>query len=193
MLLAAILLIGAPAGAGADRPVAPPHGRSHAVCRGVDVTAPNLARQPRNLVFSSREVLDLRLEAGLKRSLVGDHVLRLKVFTPGGFLYQVLTVPFAGATPPPRRKGSRLQDGHHDSDEPPTRFVPGYPRPLPVRRLRPVGRDPWNPSHYGVEALLPVAGTSITLSSLYGRWTVQPYLDDEPEPCGPAQRFTIRD
>ena len=44
-----------------------------------------------------------------------------------------------------------------------------------------------------MSAALPVAGTSITLSSLYGRWTVQAYLDGQPEPCGPATRFTIRD
>jgi hypothetical protein len=48
-------------------------------------------------------------------------------------------------------------------------------------------------TQYAVTALLPVAGTSITLSSLYGRWTVQAYLDGQPDPCGPAARFTIRD
>jgi hypothetical protein len=36
-----------------------------------------------------------------------------------------------------------------------------------------------------------VAGTSITLSSIYGLWTVEPYLDARPEPCGPSTTFTI--
>ena len=44
-----------------------------------------------------------------------------------------------------------------------------------------------------VTATLPVAGTSITMSSLYGRWSVEPHLDGQPGPCGPAARFTIRD
>ena len=69
--------------------------------------------------------------------------------------------------------------------------VPGYPKPLPVQRLVPAAGDTRAHVHYGVSATLPVAGTSITLSSLYGRWTVQTYLDGQPAPCGPASRFTI--
>jgi hypothetical protein len=43
-----------------------------------------------------------------------------------------------------------------------------------------------------VEARLPVAGTSIMASGLYGRWTVVPQLDDSSEPCGPGRHFVIR-
>lgn len=43
-----------------------------------------------------------------------------------------------------------------------------------------------------LEARLPVAGTSIMTSGLYGRWKVVPHLDGEREPCGPARRFVIR-
>jgi hypothetical protein len=43
-----------------------------------------------------------------------------------------------------------------------------------------------------VEARLPVAGTSIMASGLYGRWTVVPELDDSSEPCGPGRHFVIR-
>jgi hypothetical protein len=42
-----------------------------------------------------------------------------------------------------------------------------------------------------VSAQLPVAGTFISTSSLFGRWRVVPYLDDEPEPCGRGAVFTI--
>jgi hypothetical protein len=42
------------------------------------------------------------------------------------------------------------------------------------------------------EARLPVAGTSIMMSGLYGRWRVVPHLDDGREPCGPARSFVIR-
>jgi hypothetical protein len=40
-------------------------------------------------------------------------------------------------------------------------------------------------------ATLPVAGTSIVNSSLYGEWRIEPHLDGSPRPCGPALRFRI--
>jgi len=43
----------------------------------------------------------------------------------------------------------------------------------------------------GAGARLPVAGTPITQRSLFGAWSVQPFLDDQPTPCGPATSFTI--
>ncbi len=42
-----------------------------------------------------------------------------------------------------------------------------------------------------VSASLPVAGTFITTSSLYGRWRVVPHLDDDPEPCAAGAVFSI--
>jgi hypothetical protein len=71
--------------------------------------------------------------------------------------------------------------------------VPGYPRPLPVQTLgsAAASRDGGSPNE--LVSRLPVAGTSITLSSLYGRWTVEPYLDGATGPCGPVSRFTIRE
>ena len=42
-----------------------------------------------------------------------------------------------------------------------------------------------------VSARLPVAGTFIATSSLYGRWRVVPYVDDDAEPCNAASVFTI--
>jgi len=38
---------------------------------------------------------------------------------------------------------------------------------------------------------LPVAGSAITGSSLYGEWSAVPYLDGETEPCGATGRFVI--
>lgn len=38
---------------------------------------------------------------------------------------------------------------------------------------------------------LPVAGTAIATSSLYGRWRVVPYLDGSARPCAAASAFTI--
>lgn len=40
-------------------------------------------------------------------------------------------------------------------------------------------------------ATLPVAGTTIVTSSLYGTWRVEAHLDGGTNPCGRAQQFTI--
>jgi hypothetical protein len=174
-------------------PVPQPPRRSNPVCAGIRVSAPNLATQPRNLTYSSRQILDLEFQARLRQNLNGDHLMQFKVLTPGGFLYQVLTVPFVGAAPSSRGSStatpSRTGAAAREPGPPPARVVPGYPRPLQVQRLARTPRDPY----YSVRTALPVAGTSITLSSLYGLWTVQAYVDGQPQPCGPAARFTIRD
>jgi hypothetical protein len=136
------------------------------------------------MTFSSRQTLDLLLRPRFRRNVPGEHVMQLKVFTPGGFLYQVITVPFAGDG-----AGTRAET----SAAPQTRVVPGYPRPLEVQRLAPVRSSSTTRAEYELRARLPVAGTSITLSSIYGAWSVQAFLDGRAEPCGPATRFTIRD
>ena len=48
----------------------------------------------------------------------------------------------------------------------------------------------WRP-FLRAEARLPVAGSSILNSSLYGRWTVVPYLEGDERPCGRARPFAI--
>jgi hypothetical protein len=40
-------------------------------------------------------------------------------------------------------------------------------------------------------ATLPVAGTTIVTSSLYGKWRVEAHLEGNASPCGRAQEFTI--
>jgi hypothetical protein len=42
-----------------------------------------------------------------------------------------------------------------------------------------------------VSARLPVAGTFIATSSLFGRWRVVPYLDDDTEPCAAPSVFRL--
>jgi hypothetical protein len=95
--------------------------------------------------FSATGILELRFGTRLSGGPKQERTLRLRVYTPDGFLYQVLSVPVAA------QRGRR-----------------------------------------GVEARLPVAGTSIMASGLYGRWRVEPRLDDSSEPCGAGRRFTIR-
>ena len=141
-------------------------------------------------------MLDLQFQARLQQDLQGDHLLQFKVYTPGGFLYQIIAVPFVGTAPLPdaAERAARARSGAAARAPlpPPPRYVRGYPRPLPVQRLVPVVGDSRTRTQYGVSTLLPVAGTSITLGGLYGRWTVQAYLDDQPGPYCPVGRFTIR-
>jgi hypothetical protein len=40
-------------------------------------------------------------------------------------------------------------------------------------------------------AALAVAGSSIVLTSMYGRWRVEPRLEGESDTCGRPQFFTI--
>jgi hypothetical protein len=115
-------------------------------------------------------------------------VLRLKLFTPRGYLYQELTVPFH--SDPPRRwwRWGRNNDGGESFK--PTRTLPGFSSSVNVQKTRWTWRG--RRRYEQIRARLPVAGTSITLGSLYGRWTVVPYLDDETAPCGRSRRFVIR-
>jgi hypothetical protein len=178
----AFLVLAAQVGATVPGTV-PSRGRYSPQCSGVRVTASDSMVPPTNMTFSSRDILDLTLRPRVRRVPEGDHLMELKVFTPSGFLYQSLTVPFAGGAVP-------ATDGPHAA-APQLRPVPGYPRPLEVQRLVPV-RSSGRPE-YELGVRLPVAGTSITQSSLYGTWSVQAFLDGQAEPCGPPTRFTIRD
>jgi hypothetical protein len=47
------------------------------------------------------------------------------------------------------------------------------------------------PGRREVSARLPVSGTLIVNSSLYGRWRLETHLDDSLRPCGPPRLFTI--
>jgi hypothetical protein len=175
-------------------------------CAAVDVVAPQQRRATMRRSFSAAHTLDLELRTRLwpVHRISGDHVLRLKLFTPRGYLYQEITVPF-------HRESSRSGKGNGNAngngngngngkgkakgkDEvqgfEPTRIVPGFPRPLKVQKTEGVRRG--RRRFDQVTARLPVAGTSITLGSLFGRWTVVPYLDDETAPCGQPRRFVIR-
>jgi len=42
------------------------------------------------------------------------------------------------------------------------------------------------------EAALPVAGSSIALTSMWGQWRVEPRLEGESRACGRPEYFTIR-
>ncbi len=150
-------------------------------CDAIEVTAPGIEKQPRPLRFSTREILDLDFETRFERPVYGEHVLHFKVFTPSGFLYQDLAMPFSWSRPVRGPRG--------EAPEAEVRTV-GFPRGVPVQQLG-ASADGRGRRRHSVRARLPVAGTSITMSTLYGRWMVQAYLDDHTRSCSPARRFTI--
>jgi hypothetical protein len=157
------------------------------VCSAVDVVAPQQKKATKKKKFSAKRTLDLELRTRLKgvRRLSGEHLLHLKLYTPRGYLYQTITVPFYRE---PRKGRKRDREAFEYQ---PSRVVPGFPRALDVQKTTRVrkGRRQFDQ----VTARLPVAGTSITLGSLFGRWTVVPFLDDETAPCGRSRQFRIRE
>jgi hypothetical protein len=139
-------------------------------CSVIDVVDPAQERPSRTRVFFARETVDLELRVRLHPRLSGDHVVRLRLFTPAGFFYQEITVPY--------RPDAAARDLERRQEYDAARSMPEGQ----ARRRRPPGQ---------VAARLPVAGTAITLGSLYGRWTVVPFLDDDDAPCGRSRRFVI--
>jgi hypothetical protein len=171
--IAMLLVVTGISGAASAQDHRPPSG-----CSVVEVTAPGLRKQPRDLRFSTREILDLEFVTRLERKVPdGDHVMHFKVTTPSGFLYQDLAMAFSWGRPGRRDKSAAA---------PAAAAANG----VPVQVLgKP--RDRRDPVRQSLHARLPVAGTSITMSTLYGRWTVQAFLDDHTRPCSPPRTFAI--
>jgi hypothetical protein len=128
-----------------------------------------LSRLPR---FSATRILDLGFTVLLRRPVSGDHLAELRVFTPDGQLYRSLVVPVT----------SRGQAAA-------TRQVAGFPRPLPQQRLLRVTRG--KSAYSAASASLPVAGTDVVSSGLYGRWRVEAYLDGAEERCAQPAWFVL--
>src|SRR5262249_2771504 len=125
--------------------------------------------------FSVTKIIDLRFTA-VVRGAPGHGVLRFKVFTPGGFLYQSLAAPFVVQ-----------QGGGHEQI--PSQVVEGFPPPAREQGAQPASPD--DHTRHLVSASLPVAGTLIATNGLYGRWRVEPWLDGSRAPCGSGKAFVV--
>jgi hypothetical protein len=123
--------------------------------------------------FAATEILDLFFYVEIGGNIRGDHILSLEIYTPKGHLYQELT---AAVTTVSNRDGLRID-------------VPGYPKPMNLQRLTAVNRG--EQSHLQARLSLPVAGTLIVSSALYGEWTAKVKIDGEPMTCNRPVRFTI--
>ena len=184
----------------ASQAAAPPALTSN-VCIATTVVAPGERSGRGAPSFSASDTLDLELQVQVRRVVVGDHLLRLKLLTPRGYLYQTMTIPFRFAAPAGdrnletgagTREAATRAPGAREDGRDATMVVPGFPRPLPVQTLGTTPRRRGGSPDAAI-ARLPVAGTSISLGSLFGQWTVVPYLDDETAPCGPPRTFEIRE
>jgi hypothetical protein len=186
LILGSLLALAQAAAAAPSRPPAGPPVESLVnQCVAVAVSSPEAPA--RRVSFSARKILDLQFGALMRSRLSGEHVLNLRVYTPKGHLYQQLDVPFRGG--PLAGLAAASGDGTAETG-PRMRHVPGYPQPLPEQQLV-AARTPTGQRGYQVSARLPVAGTSIMLSSLYGKWKVVPHLDGGATPCGRATSFSI--
>jgi len=135
-------------------------------------TAPNVL-VPTAATFSATQILDLTFTVLFPPTLEGEHVVELRVFTPDAQLYRSMAVPFA--------RGAQAGAA---------RAVEGYARPLPQQALRKVSRG--RGVYAAASATLPVGGTDIVSSGLYGRWRVEAYLDGAEQRCAPAAPFNLR-
>lgn len=116
----------------------------HPTCAVVEIGSDQAPRAFRR--FGATRVVELEFEVQLWHPRKAERTPQLRLYTPDGFLYQVL----------------ETRD---------------------VRHRRAAGR---------YRARLPVAGTSIVQSGLYGRWRVVPHASDAREACGHGRSFFIR-
>ncbi len=146
-------------------------------CVGIAFGSEQKNRGNFEATFSANEILDVDISVlftlGILNQFKGSHVLEVKVFTPRGYLYQSLSIPFSSDE---KNKGK-------------SEVVRNYPHAIPVQVLEPVTWN--NGKNYRARVRLPVGGTAISTNSLYGAWTAQAFVDGESLPCSKAVSFTI--
>ncbi len=115
--------------------------------------------------FSARKTTDILLNTVFPRALDGEHLLTLKLYTPKGYLYRQFDVPVG----PDRGRASQGRKVEH--------------YPYPVMEQFPEVKAINGSKVQAVTIHLPVAGSNIITSSLYGKWTVKFTLDGQEPPC----------
>ena len=129
--------------------------------------------------FSARATDDLVFTVAFEPGAVDEQdLVQLRILLPSGDLFQEMKIPVATAA---ARSG--------DAGDPVHRRVPGYPYPVPERILSLV--DGSRGPEERVTVQFPVGGTQIVRNSLHGEWTVQTFLGDDGQPCGPAAVFLV--
>jgi len=178
VMAAAVLALGLwPGESAAQRK---PKGGAGASCGVMLVSSPEANGGAYGQSFSATGIADLELHVLVPREAVGqvgdlrgEHVAGVRVLTPRGHLYQELLVPMTADAIPAGVE----------------RAVAGYPHPMGVARLEMVrhgGRE-----YLRVTLRLPVAGSAIVASGLYGLWSAEAYIDHRRVDCIPSATFRI--
>ncbi len=137
-------------------------GPAVAPCQGISFSAtPASGHDATDKGFSARRVHDINLHVTLAPGAAPAGLV-LKLFTPNGHLYQQLEVPIAAA-----------ESGETE------RALPGYRFPVKVARAR---RGEGAASVVDAPPL-PVAGSDIVASGLYGRWRAEAWVKDAAAAC----------
>ena len=125
---------------------------------------------------SAAATVDLELAVLLspRAARAEDLLVQLSFLTPRGYLYRTRDLPIS----PPEV-------------EPRARRLRGYPRPVAERPAREVlrGGCRW----LEVQASLPIAGTQIVRSGLYGEWRVAAKVADLAPPCSGSLSFVLEE
>lgn len=122
---------------------------------------------------SAVDTLDLDLVVVLPWKLAKDwrneHTMEIDVLNPLGNLYQTIEFPFVV-----EKRGRRS-----------SLFSPGQKEPVEAEFLTLSGQG--QDKYLGVKARLPVAGSSIMQSSMYGTWSVVTRVDGGVVSCEGAR------
>ncbi len=149
-------------------------GAGESICPSLAISS---VEQPADfgvLKFSAVETTDIIVHVVLPQTFKEEHVISLKFTTPAGHLYRQIDVPITPDI------GSRTVE---------SRRLPGYP--YPVRVAVPEVRRVAGDTAPTIEIHLPVGGTSIVTSSLYGMWRVNGMVDGVELRCFRPLSFGI--
>lgn len=158
-------------------------------CIPIEVFSPQSSQPRWNRRFSASKILDLEFRVHLWGPVTGDHRIDVKVYTPDHHLYETLTVPFQASEGDPANSAAATSTPHRARRA--KRKLSDYPQPIEEVEISSTGTG-WK-RHAAVSTTLPVAGTSIVSSSLYGKWTAEAFVDGSLSPCGATARFVIRE
>lgn len=127
---------------------------------------------------SAVDTLDLDLVVALPWKLAKEwkkeHTMEIDVLNPLGNLYQTIDFPFVV-----EKRGRRS-----------SLFSPGQKEPVEAEFLTLSGQG--QDKYLGVKARLPVAGSSIMQSSMYGTWSVVTRVDGAVISCrGASSTFEL--
>ena len=150
---------------------ASPNGR----CSMLLVSSPQKTNGSYASTFSATSVIDLDFSllftTSLSRKLPGAHVARIDVFTPKGNLYERMSVPFASS----KSLNKARVEGYRD-----------------LRDIVQLSSTSYKSKGYlRLKSTLPIAGTPVITSSLYGNWSAVAYIDKDSAPCAATAQFTV--